>query len=513
MVGNKRCQDGTSRPILIMNKYILILTVLLVCGSLRAQVYSVDSILRVAQSAVDSVSQVEENKKAEQLKIPDFSAPPRSRKSNTTTYRELDDDYLKEVENIIRQEELKKSVGTVMTLYKLRRYQEERKFHYDGIAYLIRGTYTTFTEKHFRDKEGLFRTSGSNLGEYGVAVVPLGASWAMRMAGVKAKSNTERMLTANAIALALSSGLTFGLKSAVNEKRPDGGKHSLPSGHCSLAFASAAILDREYGYLSPWVTIGSYSFATATQFLRYQHNRHWINDTFMGAGIGMMATNLAYFITDQMMKGKGIRQEELTQAELLRNYHFIQQPSTFTLLTAMETGHTDIPSSSYTLPADFNGTVNFSTGATFSAGMEGSYFFNKHVGVEAMARMSSAQAKVSAVSLTSEVAELSGFNLDFYHLDAGLKLSANPIPSVRFGARVYAGGRFFVSENVADIKMDRTFLSFPSEQCAEVGGGISIDMVRPTSKCLLGIYCDYNHSFSDLFTNRWVIGTTWRAVF
>ena len=496
-----------------MNKYILLLTILLCCVHSHAQVFSVDSILSVAQSAVDSVNQDEENRKAEKLKIPDFSASPRSRKSNTSTYRELDEDYLKEVENIIKQEELKKSVGTVMTLYKLRRYEEERKLHFDGIAYLIRGTYTTFTEKHFRNKEGIFNTSGSNLGEYGVAVVPLGASWAMHMAGVKAKSTTERMLTANAIALALSSGLTYGLKSAVEEKRPDGGNHSFPSGHCSLAFASAAILDREFGYLSPWITVGGYSFATATQFLRYQHNRHWVNDTFMGAGIGMMSTNLAYFITDQIMQGKGIRQEELTQAELLRNYKFIQQPSTFTLLTAMETGHTDIPTSSYLLPADFNGTLSFSTGATLSAGMEGSYYFNKYIGLEAMARVSSAQAKVSARSLTSDVPELSGFNLDFYHLNGGVKISANPIPSVRFGARMYAGGRFFVSEHVVDRNTGATFLSFPSEQCAEVGGGISIDMVRSSSKCLLGIYCDYNHSFSDLFTNRWVIGSTWRAVF
>ena len=153
--------------------------------------------------------------------------------------------------------------------------------------------------------------------------------------------------------------------------------------------------------------------------------------------------------------------------------------------------------------------------------MEGSYYFNKHVGVEAMARLSSAQAKVEARSFspsesmsgTSDMSELSGFNLDFYHLNAGLKLSANPIPSVRFGARVYVGGRFFASEHVADMNTGTTFLSFPSEQCAEVGGGISIDMVRPSSKCLLGIYCDYNHSFSDLFTNRWVIGSTWRAIF
>ena len=496
-----------------MKKIILILIACLSCHIVYGQVVSVDSILSVAQSAVDSVNQAEDYQKTKDLKFPDFSASPRSKKSQSNTYRELDDDYLKEVEEIMRQEELKKSIGTVVTLYKLRRYQQERKMHFDGIAYLIRGTYTTFTEKHFRKKEGLFRTSGSNLGEYGVAVVPLASSWAMRLAGVKAKSNTERMVTANAIALALSSGLSLGLKSVVDEQRPDGGKHSFPSGHCSLAFASAAILDREYGYLSPWVTVGSYSFATATQFLRYNHNRHWINDTFMGAGIGMMATNLAYFITDQLMSGKGIQQEELTQAELLRNYHFIQQPSAFSLLSAMETGHTDIPESSYTLPADFSGTVSFSTGATLSAGVEGSYFFNKHVGVEAMARVSSAQAKVNARSLSFDKIELSGFNLDFYHLNAGVKLSANPMPSVRFGARAYAGGRFFVSEKVHDMNSGATFMSFPSEQCAEVGVGISIDMVRPSSKSLLGIYCDYNHAFSDLFTNRWVIGSTWRAIF
>lgn len=433
--------------------------------------------------------------------------------ASSPIYHQLESRNLQQMDDSVKREETRQSLSTVMALYTLRRYQEERKFHVDGFQYLLRGTYTTFTERHFRRKEGSFRPSGSNLGDYGVAVVPLGTAWAMHLAGVKAKSSPSRMITANAIALALSSGLTLGVKSIVNEQRPDGSRHSLPSGHCSLAFASATILDREFGHHSPWVTVGSYSFATATQFLRYQHNRHWINDTFIGAGIGMMATNLAYFITDQIQQGRGIRQEEFTQADLLRNYRFVHQPSSFSLVSAMETGHTDIPASSYIVPDGFLGTVAFSTAATLSTGIEGSYFFNKNIGVEAMARVSSAQAKAELREIKSGHLDASGFNLDFYHLNGGVKYSVNPIPAIRLGARVYGGTRFFVAERVSETTNNGVMLCFPSEQCAEVGCGVSIDMVRSSSKCVMGIYCDYNHAFSDLFTNRWVIGSSWRAIF
>jgi len=45
----------------------------------------------------------------------------------------------------------------------------------------------------------------------------------------------------------VSLGATYVLKYSVNEKRPNGGKHSFPSGHTSSAFAGAWYLQRRYG--------------------------------------------------------------------------------------------------------------------------------------------------------------------------------------------------------------------------------------------------------------------------
>lgn len=47
---------------------------------------------------------------------------------------------------------------------------------------------------------------------------------------------------------ALTLGITYGLKYAVNAERPNGGDHSFPSGHASLSFCSAEFLRMRYGW-------------------------------------------------------------------------------------------------------------------------------------------------------------------------------------------------------------------------------------------------------------------------
>ena len=44
-------------------------------------------------------------------------------------------------------------------------------------------------------------------------------------------------------------GLTYGLRLAIDEERPDGSDHnSFPSGHTSLAFQGAAFIQKRYGW-------------------------------------------------------------------------------------------------------------------------------------------------------------------------------------------------------------------------------------------------------------------------
>src|SRR5947207_10604187 len=47
---------------------------------------------------------------------------------------------------------------------------------------------------------------------------------------------------------ALTLGVTYGLKYAVNEKRPNGGTESFPSGHTSISFSAAEFMRKRYGW-------------------------------------------------------------------------------------------------------------------------------------------------------------------------------------------------------------------------------------------------------------------------
>jgi membrane-associated phospholipid phosphatase len=91
---------------------------------------------------------------------------------------------------------------------------------------------------------------------------------------------------------ALTVGATYALKYTVRERRPNGGKHSFPSGHTSIAFCSAEYLNRRYGW-----TYGIPAFAVAS-FVGYSrvnaHVHHW-RDVIGGAAL---AIGITYFFTD-----------------------------------------------------------------------------------------------------------------------------------------------------------------------------------------------------------------------
>jgi membrane-associated phospholipid phosphatase len=105
--------------------------------------------------------------------------------------------------------------------------------------------------------------------------------------------NQTKYLT---ISLLATSGITQLLKVLTHVTRPNGGTHSFPSGHTSNAFTSATVLFHEYRDYNLLVASSGYLFSTATGALRVTNNAHWVPDVLVGAGIGIIVTNLVYYI-------------------------------------------------------------------------------------------------------------------------------------------------------------------------------------------------------------------------
>lgn len=128
------------------------------------------------------------------------------------------------------------------------------------------------------------------------------------LAGVKSRSDWMRIVNSRMFAYGVNVGVTEGLKRIIRQERPDGSDFkSTPSGHAAMAFMSAAILDEEYGYVSPFVTLGGYAVSTAIAYDRTRGNHHYAGDVILGTGIGLLAAKAGYQLCDWILKGRGKR--------------------------------------------------------------------------------------------------------------------------------------------------------------------------------------------------------------
>lgn len=87
-------------------------------------------------------------------------------------------------------------------------------------------------------------------------------------------------------AQALNAVVTRGMKLIADRDRPGGGGHSMPSGHASASFASAAVVDRHFG---PRVGVPAYVAAGFIAWTRVRDNSHWLSDIIVGGTIGVAA--------------------------------------------------------------------------------------------------------------------------------------------------------------------------------------------------------------------------------
>jgi len=94
----------------------------------------------------------------------------------------------------------------------------------------------------------------------------------------------------------ITAAITHGLKRTTLKTRPDlSSKHSFPSGHTSFSFTNASVLKHELKNSAPIFAYSGYFFSTTTAAFRVLNNRHWISDVLVGAGIGILVTELVYY--------------------------------------------------------------------------------------------------------------------------------------------------------------------------------------------------------------------------
>ena len=396
---------------------------------------------------------------------------------------------------------------------------EEMRLNRDGLLMPVRGLIQTFTHRNFNNLPGPYREKGNHRwGDYGVALSPLAATWIMKACGVKSRSTTRRMLTANGMALGMTVGLTQLLKSTVTEERPDGSNNnSFPSMHASLAFMGATVLSREYGHISPWITIGGYTAATGTQMLRIGHNAHWMNDIFMGAGIGVVSTHLAYFLTDKIIGEKGIRRMSLSSSELAQLQAWNYRPSGFRLVSGTETNARSLDVADFAESANTSldlTDIKLRSSASITAGFEAEWFLTDNLFLSAIGRYTMSQAKLQFP--TDDISAW-GEQIHIYHGDLAAGWVYPIAKDMRFGVRKLWGVRYnegVTFRRVAEgMQLGDPLLRIKSQLRPAGGAGIVIDMLQSHNQTV-GFSIDYLHTFNTRFlANRWVIASSWKAMF
>mgnify|MGYP002678893364 FL=1 len=247
-------------------------------------------------------------------------------------------------------------------------YSKLYQMTFVGAPLIVTGMIMKGEDTHFRclrnDYMQQFHRPFDNYTQFMPAAVMLG----MKVAGVESRSSWNRMLASDAFSAAIMGAVVNTMKATTHVMRPDGSNdHSFPSGHTATAFMTATMLAKEYGYLSPWIGIGSYTIASGTGLMRMANNKHWLSDVLTGAGIGILSVEFGYYIADLLFKDKGIR--HFSQNEIFSRY---DKPSFLGLYLGV-----NIPLSHY----DISEGQEFRTSSGSSVGVEGALFQNPYLGI------------------------------------------------------------------------------------------------------------------------------------
>jgi len=132
---------------------------------------------------------------------------------------------------------------------------------------------------------------GAKIDNY-MQYAPAIAVYGLNLSGVKGKHNFKDRTIIYATSQLISAAMVLPTKQLVGEERPDGSsKTSFPSGHTATAFSSAHFMFREYNETN--FLVG---------YFRLFNDKHWVGDVIAGAGIGILSTEVAYWLFPTISK-------------------------------------------------------------------------------------------------------------------------------------------------------------------------------------------------------------------
>lgn len=354
---------------------------------------------------------------------------------------------------------------------------------YLGVPLVVGGLIEKHQDTKFRNLRNdflpRFHRNIDNYMQFTPAAVMLG----LKTLGVPSRSSWGRMLLSDAFAAGIATGVVQGLKHSTNIMRPDGSdNHSFPSGHTATAFMMATMLSKEYGHISPWISVGGYSVATATGLMRVANNKHWLSDVMVGAGIGILSTEFGYWIADLICKDKGLNIREVPAG-----YLGYRNPSFFGLY-----GGFNLPLSHFDVSEDV--AYKMSTGTVLGA--EGAWFVNNYIGIGGKVTISNVQFIVNGNTASDN-------SMDYYSFFVGPYFNLPLTPRWSIGTKALAQYTIYSSTNIGNVYVLRN-------KGWGFGTGLNIDY-RVQKHLGVGIFLDYSiqppHSqYSDEFVHTMTLG-------
>lgn len=137
------------------------------------------------------------------------------------------------------------------------------------------------------------QTVWDNYTQYFPAVMVYG----LNVSGVKGLHNFKDRTIIYTASQLISAAIVTPAKNIIAEERPDGSnRKSFPSGHAATAFSTAHFMYREYRDYNTLLSLSGYPFAIFTGVYRIINNKHWVTDVVAGAGVGILSTELAYWL-------------------------------------------------------------------------------------------------------------------------------------------------------------------------------------------------------------------------